>query len=175
MMEEQDLKVRMNWLFLLGSLALLIPKVPQTVEKYKSMGHQSVAYSIIMTILAIGMLILFFKYVYSFIVLKIGKMLQGKASKLQVQVVLAYALVPTLISLLISVVLVAIAIVGKDVAIIGYQNQFTGFIIWIFAMRTFIFGIAQYNKFSYGYALLNLCIIGALFEGFALLLKQWVH
>jgi hypothetical protein len=128
-----------------------------------------------MTILTAGIGILFFKYVYSFLVWAVGKMLQGKASKFQVQLVLAYAFIPWLISLFISLVLCMMAIIGKNIAIVGYQNQFTGFIIMVFAIRTFIFGIAKYNRFSYGYALLNLCLIAAFFEGIGLGLKYLMH
>lgn len=175
MMEEQDLKVRMNLLFLLGSLAMMIPRIPYMVVKYKSMGDQSLAFSIIMCLIGVGMSILFLKFIQSFVIWMIGKMLQGKASKFQVQLVLAYALVPAQVSLIISMVLVIAAIIGKDIALIGYQNTFTMVIIMIFAVRTFIIGIAKFNRFSYGYALLNLCLVAAIFEGIGLGSKYLGH
>lgn len=172
--EGIDVGVNIDLLYYLGSLALVIPAIPTFVSKYETKGEPA-AYLIIIALLMaffgaiFGRLI--FKYIHSYVLWKVGKVFEGKASKSQVQLVMAYSLIPGLISLLFSLVLIIVAIFMNDINIIGYQNSFTLLIIWIFGFRTLIFGLARFNRFSYGYALMNVIFVICLFQGFAWGLK----
>jgi len=177
--KDPILENNLNILIYLGSLAMVLPQIPQMVLKYKALNDQSVVISIFLALigcLAGALLgILIFKYIHSFMFWIIGKALQGKASRAQVQLVIAYALIPGLVSLFISCILIIIALFMNDIAIIGYQNPLTLFIIWIFGVRTLIYGIARFNRFSYGYALLNLILTVTLMQGIMLSIKYLVH
>lgn len=172
-------KNNVDVLFYIGSLALALPGIPQMVLKYKALNDLPMIFGILFSI--IGCMVgaffgaLIFKYVHSYLLWIIGKGLQGQASKSQVQLVIAYSLIPGLISLLISIILIIIALFLNDINVIGYQNPLTLFIIWIFAARTLIYGIATFNRFTYGYALLNLVICITLIQGIQLLIKHLVH
>lgn len=172
--EGIDSGVNLDVLFYLGALALVIPGIPTILSKYETKG-EPVALVIIMALVValVGALFgrLLFKYVNSYVLWKVGKLFEGKASKSQVQMVVAYALIPGLISLLLSLVLIIVAIIRKDINIVGYQNPLTIFLIWIFGFRTLIFGLARFNRFSYGYALINVIFVGTLFQGIAIGLK----
>lgn len=176
--EDSGTKFKIDLLFYLGTLAMAIPVAPQSISKYISKSDLPGILWIIVSLIAamvsafIGALV--FKYVHSYVMWIIGKLLQGKASKFQIQLVLAYAMIPGLISLFFSLVLMIMALVMNDINILTYQNPFTLFLIWVFGLRTLIFGIATFNRFSYGYALLNLVIAIGLIQGTMMLLKYLI-
>ena len=176
---EPGLKINVDILFYLGSLAIALPGIPQMVLKNQALNGHSIVYSIFISLMGSLFIAFFiallFKYVHSFMLWAIGKALQGKATMVQVQLVIAYAMIPGLISLFISCVLVIIALFLNDINVIGYQNPLTLFIIWIFGARTLIYGIATFNRFSYGYALLNLVVSVTLIQGIQLSIKYLMH
>lgn len=177
--KEPVLDFNLDILYYLGSLALALPQIPQMALKYNALNGHSVILVIFLFLiasLAVSLLIApIFKYVHSYMLWIIGKALQGKASKAQVQLVIAYALVPGLVNLFISCMLIIVALFMNDIDIIGYQNPFTLFILWIFGARTLIYGLAKFNKFSYGYALLNFIITVTLMQGILLSIKYLIH
>ena len=166
--------INLDLLYYLGSLSLVIPGIPTIVSKYDTKG-EPVALLIIIALSAaiFGALFLrlLLKFVHSYVLWKVGKVLEGKASKSQVQMVIAYSLVPGLISLLFSLVLIIVAIFMNDINIVGYQNPLTLFIIWIFGFRTLIYGLARFNRFSYGYAIINVIFVATMFQAIALGIK----
>lgn len=177
--KEPVLEFNVNILFYLGALGMTLPQIPQIISKYKFLYDLPVLLGVLLSIIAIlfttFLTAFFFKHVHSFMLWIIGKALQGKASKAQVQLVLAYALVPGLINLFISCILIIVALFMNDIDIIGYQNPFTLFIIWIFGIRTLIYGIARFNRFSYGYALMNSIVPVLIIQGILLSIKYLIH
>lgn len=177
--ENSGLKINLDILFYLGALALSLPGIPQMVLKYKALNELPVVFGILISF--IGCIVsaffgaLIFKHVHSYLLWIIGKGLQGQASKSQVQLVLAYSMLPGLISLPISIILIIVALFLNDINVISHQNPLTLFIIWIFAARTLIYGIATFNRFTYGYALLNLFISVTLIQGILLSIKSLMH
>jgi len=169
---DKDLNVKLNILFLLGSFSLENTKM---IENYKMAGDHSIGYIIITSLIGILFGALFIKFVYVIAMWLVGKMLQGKATRYQIQLVIAYAMIPCLISLFFSFVLITIAIIMNDIDFIGYQNPLTLFIIWIFGIRTMINGITKFNKYSYGYAWINLCIVAVFFQGIIIGIKQLIN
>ena len=175
--EGIDPGVNLNVLYYLGALALVIPAIPSVVSKYQTRGEPPaflIIIALITAFLGAFFAMALLKYVQSYVFWKVGKVFEGKASKSQVQMVLAYALIPGLISLMISLVLIIVALIKQDMNIIGYQNPLTVFLIWLFGFRTLIFGLARFNRFSYGYALINVILVTSLFQGLAWGLKYWM-
>lgn len=170
--ENNDLGEKLDILFYLGSLAIVIPIMANI---FKSMGNHSIGYLIIGSIVTAFMGALIFKFVYAFGLWLVGKILHGKASRFQVQLVMAYTMIPGLINLFFSIVLIVIAIIMKDIDIIGYQNPLTLFIIWLFGIRTVIIGIAKFNKFSYAFALINIGIVTVLLQGIVFGIKYLIN
>lgn len=177
--KEPNLKFNLNVLFYLSALGMTLPQIPQFILKYQFLNEQPIILSVFLSLLAFLISALltawFFKHVHSFMLWITGKALQGKASKAQVQLVLAYALIPGLVNLFISCMLIIVALFMNDIDIIGYQNPFTLFILWILGMRTLIYGIARFNRFSYGYALMNSIASVALIQGILLFIKYLIH
>lgn len=176
--EGIDPEVNLNVLYYLGALSMMIPGIPSAISKYE-ISQEPLAYLIIITLTGaiigafFGMALL--KYVQSYVLWKVGKVLEGKASKSQVQMVIAYSLIPGLISLLLSLVLLVVALIKQDINIVGYQNPLTVFLIWIFGFRTLIFGLARFNRFSYVYALINVLLVISLFQGIIWGLRYWMQ
>jgi vacuolar-type H+-ATPase subunit I/STV1 len=167
-----DIDSSLNVLYYLGLLGFLIPYV---VNKYKVTENYQFAF-LIFGVLVGGFLgVLFLKYVYVFLFWIIGRVLQGKATKQQIRIVLAYFMIPGLINLTIALILIIIAIIIKDIEIVGYQNPFTQFVIWIFGIRTLIIGLSKYNAYSYGYAIINIFLVTGLLQGLAYGLKYLTH
>lgn len=177
--KEPNLKFNLNVLFYLSALGMTLPQIPQFILKYQFLNEQPIILSVFLSLLAFLISALltawFFKHVHSFMLWITGKALQGKASKAQVQLVLAYALIPGLVNLFLSCMLIIVALFMNDIDIIGYQNPFTLFILWILGMRTLIYGIARFNRFSYGYALMNSIASVALIQGILLFIKYLIH
>jgi Yip1 domain len=170
--DSEDLEWDLNYLFYLGALSILIPRM---VDETKHFGNHQIVSLIIISLLSAFIGALFLKYIYAIAIWIIGRALQGQASRFQIRIVIAYFMVPGLISLILSIVLIVVAIIYKDINIIAYQNWFTQFIIWIFGLRTLIIGIAKFNKFSYGYALINIILFIGLFQGIIFAIKYLVH
>lgn len=176
--EGIDPGVNIDVLFYLSSLAMMIPAIPTFVSEYETKSEPA-AYLFILALIGVIVGTLFLrlllKHVHSYMLWKIGKIFEGKASKSQVQMVFAYSLIPGLISLLISLVLIIVALIKQDMNIVGYQNPLTMFLIWIFGLRTLIFGLARFNRFSYVYALINVIFVISLLQGFAWGIKYWMQ
>ncbi len=109
--------------------------------------------------------LLFFNTLFTYCIWGISKLLQGKANKNQIRLALAYALVPSLIHLIIGLIMIVPATILNDIELITYQNPITKFVLWIFTIRILVYGLAYFNKYAYAYALLTFIIPAAIFEG----------
>jgi hypothetical protein len=149
-------------LFVLGSLSVTATLMAQA---YLNAGN----FNIYLTIITVLLLSLAggitTKFIFSFILWGIAKLLQGEASTRQVRTIVAYTLVPQLINLVIFIVLIIIADINNDATIVTYQNPLTQIIIWFFSVRIMIIGLSRYNKFTYGTALINILLFAGLVQG----------
>ncbi|MEL7587222.1 MAG: YIP1 family protein [Prolixibacteraceae bacterium] len=107
----------------------------------------------------------FGKYILSLSLWACSKLFQGKATKKEMQLVLAYGLIPNLVYLVIGLILIIPAILLDKLELIGYQHPVTLFVLWIFTLRIIIIGLAHFNKYSYGYAILTIFIPVTIFQG----------
>jgi hypothetical protein len=115
--------------------------------------------------------LLFLNTVFTYSILWTSKLFRGNASKNQIRLVIAYSLIPNLIHLIIGLILIVLAIIINDIELITYQNPATIIVLWIFTLRILLFGLAFFNKYSYGYALLTFVIPGAIFQGILFWIK----
>jgi len=115
--------------------------------------------------------LLFISTVLTYSIWGISKLLEGKATKDQIRLVLAYSFVPNLIPLISGLILIIPAVILNDIELISIQNPIATFIIWIFTTRILLIGLSFYNKYSYGYALLNIIILIGILQGILYLVK----
>jgi len=156
----------LNYLFLLIPLSVYLPKLNDIPKLF--VGYEVYGYFVTTVFLTlIGFLT--FKYIFSFFIWKIGKLFKGEATYAEIQLVLAYSLIPTLIHLVIAVVFIIPAIQSGNADSILNQHPATFLVIALFTLRNLISGLAYFNKYSYGYAVLNIFILGAIFEAISLL------
>ena len=105
------------------------------------------------------------KFVLSYIVLGVGKIFKGKATKNEINLTLAFSFVPNLVHLVIALIMIIPAIIFKNDQLIIYQHPITIIVLWIVAARILLYGLAYFNKYTYGYALLTVIISAALMQG----------
>lgn len=103
--------------------------------------------------------------VFSFIFWGTSKLFQGKATKNEIKLALAYSLIPNLIHLIIGIIMIIPAIILDNAGLISYKHTITIFVLWILSLRILIFGLAYFNRYSYGYALLTIFIPAAFLQG----------
>jgi len=173
-LSEQDEEINddnITILFALITLSIVLPRfsdINRLFGSYKIIGF-------VLALIVIGFLgTIFFKFVYSFVFWIIGKIFQGKATMDEIRLVLGYSLIPHLLNLVIGFLMVIPAIITKNFDLIFFQHPITLFIIWILSIRNLVFGLSFFNKFSYGYAILNIFLILGLIEGLGLLIKNLV-
>jgi len=149
-------------LFLLISLGAGFSAIPKINEFFG--GDYLLV--MIFTVIGFGLLgLVLWYYVFSFVFWGISKLFQGKATQNEVKLAIALSFVPNLIHLLISVIMIIPAIILSDIGLINYQNTITTVVLWIFSIRILIIGLAYFNKYSYGYAILTIILPGIVIYG----------
>ncbi len=121
---------------------------------------------------AIGIGLLFLKYIIPTLLWGVGKILQGKANLYETQLVFAYSLTPYFIILILSILFLVPAFLIDNISIVIHQSPITIIIVNLFILRNVIYGLSYFNKFSYGYALLNIFITCILLFGLRFLLNN---
>lgn len=113
-------------------------------------------------------------YVYSFLISWTGKWLNGVARTDAVLRIFAYAALPSVLGLVVLVI--QIAIFGKAIftsdgvdpyastlsEIVIYGTLFLQIVLSLWSLVLLVIGIAQVQKFSIGYAILNIILPGLL-------------
>ena len=122
--------------------------------------------TLIFSLFISGFLGLFiWKFILSFIIWGAGKIFQGQASIKEIRLALAYSAVPNLVHLVIGLILIIPAIILDNNGLIGYQHPVTIYVFWILAFRILVIGLAYFNKYSFGYALLTIIIPMVIIQG----------
>lgn len=159
--EEKNYKM-INWLFFLIPMSSGFSNAHDLDKLFG--GNYFIG--LIIAMLVSGLMGLFiFKYLFSLIFWVSSKIFQGKATKEEIQLVIAYSLVPNIVYLIIGLILIIPAIILDNIGLINYQHPITIFIIWIFTLRIMIFGLANFNNYSYGYAILTIFIPLTIMQG----------
>ncbi|NOZ47184.1 MAG: hypothetical protein GXO79_10450 [Chlorobi bacterium] len=165
--EEKNDKI-INWLFFIISMSVGF----SNVDDINKLLDGNYFIGLIIAMLVSGLMGLFLlKHIFSLIFWASGKIFQGKGTKKEIQLVIAYSLVPNLVLLLIGLILIIPAIILDNYGLISYQHPITHFILWIFTLRIMIFGLAYFNKYSYGYSILTIFIPLAIVQGLLLGIK----
>lgn len=105
----------------------------------------------------LGLLI---QFLFSYIIWLFGKILQGKGDREEIRIVVAYSLLPQTVILIAIVVQLLANLSDPYHAGIGLFNNLTTLILSIVGLRIFAIGLSKVQKFSYGYALLNIFLPG---------------
>lgn len=151
-------------LFFLASMTAGFSSIPAINKLFGGVYY----FVIIISLIAIGFFGLFlWHYVMSFIIWSTSKLFQGKATLYEIRMAIAFSLVPNLVNLMIGLVMFIPAIILDNSTLISYQHPITVFVLWVFTLRILIIGLAYFNKYSYGYALLTIFIPAAIIQGLA--------
>ncbi len=122
--------------------------------------------ALIISLFVSGLLGLFtYKYILSYIIWGAGKIFQGKATINKIRLALACSIIPNLVHLLIGLILLIPAIILDNNGLIGYQHPVTIYVLWVFTFRILVIGLAYFNKYSFGYAILTIIIPAAIMQG----------
>jgi hypothetical protein len=115
--------------------------------------------------------LLLFHFVATPIILLTSKLFQGKAKFKEIKLTIAYSQVPNLVHLIIGVIVIVLSLISGNSEILIFGNNFTFYVLLLFSFSIVIYGLAYFNKYSYGYALLTLLIPIALFQGIIYLVR----
>ncbi|RIJ45919.1 YIP1 family protein [Maribellus luteus] len=167
LIEKRDEKENDFMIHILFFLTSMYAGFSMSFDINKILGLEINYYFVlIISLIVSGLLGLFaYKYILSYIIWGAGKIFQGKASINEIRLALAYSIIPHLVHLLIGVILLIPAIILDNKGLIGYQHPVTIYILWIFALRILVIGLAYFNKYSFGYALLTVIIPAAIMQG----------
>ena len=169
-LEERRLAGKENYieyLFALVSLSLFLPNINNISKLAKSE-----LFGFVISIVFAPVVGLFVFYLISYFVWRIGKILNGKATLAEIQLVVAYSSIPHLIHLVIALIFIIPAIQADNINLILDQHPITFIVISLFTIRNLIFGLSYFNKYTYGYAVLNIVILGTIFEAISLMIKH---
>ena len=113
-----------------------------------------------------------FKYIYPYFIWKIGKIFNGKATFDEIQMVIIYSFLPVLIIPVFAFIFIIPASLVGNIDQILHPPYIIAFVGWIFSIRILIYGLSRFNKYIYGYAVLNVLFLGVIFELIRLLIKH---
>ncbi|MFV0591408.1 MAG: YIP1 family protein [Draconibacterium sp.] len=166
--DQKENERMINVLFFLASMFAGFSVAFNVSETYEISYYLVLPFAFI----AVGLMgILMWKFVFAYIVWGVGKIFQGKASIDEIRLVLAYAVVPNIVLLLIALVMLIPAIILDNSELIAYRHPVTIFVLWFFAFRIFVIGLAYFNKYSLVYAFLTAIIPTVAIQGLSLLMK----
>jgi len=111
--------------------------------------------SIIATIILIGPFYYINAIVYPWLLLKTGKLLDGKSDLKDLQIIIGLADIPIAIILFYQLLSLSLGKFISDTQV-NYSIQI---IVWVFSIRIFIIGLSKAQKFSYGFAIVNAFLI----------------
>ncbi len=111
------------------------------------------------------------RFLFTSMVWGLGRLLNGKAKHKDIQVAFAFSLTPLILKSIFLTFIVVIGIVKNDLTIINYNNYLIDILLSLLCLRIIIIGVSYYNKFSYGYALINILVLGVILEGLNLLIN----
>lgn len=171
--QSQDKTDRMiNWLFFVIPMSAAFSGGPEIV----GLSGENYFFGLIISMILLGIIgFCFGKYVFSRALWACSKLFQGKATKKEVQLVLACGLIPELVFLVTGLVLMIPATILNNFDLIGFRHPVTMFILAIFILRIVILGLSKFNKYSYGYAVLTIFIPGTILQGLVLGIKHLIQ
>jgi hypothetical protein len=162
-------------------LAGIVKSFDRAVEK--NLGEETSLWGVLAMAVIMGGLFGWISfYIYSFLISWTGKWLNGVAKTDAVLRVFAYSTLPSSLGLV--VLLIQIAIFGKGIftsdailtdattlsSIIVYGTLFLQISLSVWSLVLLVIGIAEVQKFSIGYAILNVILPGLLLLAFVALL-----
>ena len=153
--DDSENRVIINILSALITIGSVIPRLKEFSGLFGN--HKFVG--LIVGVISFGLIgILIIRFLLALTYWAVGKLLMGKATKNQIQLVVAFSMIPYLIYLVFGLVLIIPALITRNLDLVFNRHPFTYYIVWIFAVRNLIYGLSYFNKFSYGYVLINILI-----------------
>ena len=163
-LSKRDDSTNRTMVNILSAMITIGAVFPQLKDLSEPFGNNKII-GILIGITLSGLIgIIIVRFLLVLIYWAIGRILKGEASKKQIQLVVAYSLTPYLIYLGIGLILIIPALITKNLDLVFYHHPVTYVVVWILSARNLIYGLSYFNKYSYGYALLNILIPAGIFE-----------
>jgi len=111
---------------------------------------------ILSALVGAGLGVLFGRYLLTYVLYGLGKLLKGTGEVIDIRVVAAYSLIPTLFK---QPVVIFLGLTHKFNAVVGLEYWIINifyFLIWIWSLKIMFQGISRFNKFGFGKTLLNI-------------------
>ena len=159
--EEKISSKELNLILLLCSFSVALQSA---LRDFAGNQQASTGLSIVLLAATTAIFFLIYKYAYPWLLWKISKLFEGKASLKQTRLVVAFALLPSLIILVINLLLIGIAIFYHDPEIISYSSWVTLLVVALLTFRIAVIGLSYFNHYSYLYGLVALLIPTGLFQ-----------
>lgn len=165
--EEPDkISMRINILLFFISLYLSI-QIPKA--SIKAISHNELILGYLVRILMVLFLFLFFKYVFAFLFWATSKLFQGESTIQQIRLVLTYSLTPFLVLLPFACIQFSLALYMPDTSMDETFSALFKFTFSVLVFSYLVTGLSKVNKFSYGYGILTILLVGTLMELISLL------
>ncbi|WP_082326589.1 YIP1 family protein [Sunxiuqinia dokdonensis] len=159
--DESENRFTMNLLVALITIGMGISHL----KKYLGLFDDSKLAGLLVGVVTLALAgIIVIRFVLPLTYWGVGKIFKGEANKTQIQLVVAYSLIPYLIYLAIGLILIIPAVITQNLDLLFYSHPVTYFVVWILAIRNLTYGLSYFNKFSYGYALLTVLITAGIAE-----------
>jgi hypothetical protein len=146
-----------NYLLIFYGIAFTFSIPAVLVEK--SLFELGIIYLMLVILLGSFLGGLMLQYIWVYIFWIFGKILQGKADQKQIRVVLAYSILPFIFKSFFMLLRVIIKFgTGFSFEDIVLFDNLTNLILGVLCLRFFVIGLSKAQKFSYGYALINILL-----------------
>lgn len=153
-------------LFLIGLQTLLInPKIRIDTTNWND------PLKVISFISILALIPLFIKYVSSFIFWAVSKLFEGKATRRQIQIVLAYSLTPYLVLVPFTIFWYIISLIHPQLSNYRYNSNLINILFSTLSLSFLIIGLKKANHYTSGYSLATVIIIGTFAELIKLLMR----
>jgi len=159
--EEKISSKELNLILLFCSVSLALQGV---LRDFADGQKVPIGSGILFLTVTTALIFLVFKYAYPWLFWKISKLFEGKATLKQTRLVVALALLPSLIILVISVLLIVIAIFYHNQEIVSYRSSVTFLVVALLSFRIAVIGLSYFNRYSYLYGLIVLLIPAGLIQ-----------
>ena len=160
-LDEKKKNNMMNMLFFFTSMYVGILRA----HEISSLLNFNLFFSLIISMLLAGLFgLLIYRTIFSLFFWSIGRLFEGRATKNEIRLTLAFSLVPFILLIILGLSIALTAIFLKRPELISFQSPIVLWILWIIRLRILVYGLAFFNKYSYGYALLNSLLPIAIFE-----------
>ena len=163
-----ELKIRINFLFIAQSLFLSIQKP----EQLNVVNLNEIFSAISFLALVTFSIFLIVKYAQTFLFWTLCKLFEGKADMQKIRMAISFSQSPFIILLPFAILHYVAVLLSSDVTYNFSTPAYLMFIFSIIAFSYIVISLSKVNRFSYGYGILSVILVGSLGELLKLLISH---